>query len=370
LKSVIVPFFIAHQGCPHQCLFCDQKAITGIDGALPTPDEIVSTVGKWLASSRALSVEVAFYGGSFTLLGEREQRSLLEPLQPLLRAGTVSSIRLSTRPDAVDARRAAFLREAGVSLVELGVQSMDDSILEAAGRGHTAQDTAAAIAALRAAGLGVGAQIMPGLPGDSAEGARDSFNTLLALKPDLLRIYPAVVLRGTGLARLFTEGSYTPLTLESAISICKVLLQDAAVAGIPVIRAGLQPTDDLSSGSELLAGPYHPAFRQLADSERWYDLLWTLLADSDTGDELTIHSAPSRLSDVIGQGRCNVKRLEESFRVHVKAVMADSGLENSSIRVAGGDRTISGNLLTDLRYNLNSTPLNPPLSGGKPLSLP
>ena len=350
MKSVIVPFFIAHQGCPHQCLFCDQKAITGVDGALPTPDEIVSTVGKWLASSHAASVEVAFYGGSFTLLGEREQLSLLQPLQPLLRAGTVSAIRLSTRPDAVDARSAGFLREAGVSLVELGVQSMNDKVLEASGRGHTAQDTVAAMAVLRASGLGVGAQIMPGLPCDTAEGVRTSFRTLLALKPDLLRIYPAVVLKGTGLARLFAEGSYTPLDMEAAIGICKVLLQDAAFAGIPVIRAGLQPTDDLSSGSELLAGPYHPAFRQLADSERWYDLLCLLLADADVGDELTIHASSSRLSDVIGQHRRNVKRLEEGLRVHIKAVLIDSGLECSSIRVVSGDRTISGNLLTDLRY--------------------
>jgi len=350
LKSVIVPFFIAHRGCPHQCLFCDQKAITGVAGALPAPDEIVATIGKWLVSSRAPSVEVAFYGGSFTLLDESEQRSLLEPLQPLLRAGTVSTVRLSTRPDAVDAGKAEFLREYGVSLVELGVQSMDDDVLEAAGRGHWAQDTVDAIAVLRAAGLRVGAQIMPGLPRDTAESVRDSFTVLLSLKPDLLRIYPAVVLKGTGLARLHADGSYVPLSLEGAIAICKVLLQDAAVAGIPVIRAGLQPTDDLSSGSELLAGPYHPAFRQLADSERWYDLLCLLLADADVGDELTIHSASSRLSDVIGQGRRNVKRLEERSRVHVKVVLPDSGLADSSIRVVRGGQVISGNLLTDLKY--------------------
>jgi len=165
-----------------------------------------------------------------------------------------------------------------------------------------------------------------------------------------LRIYPAVVLKGTGLASLFTEGGYTPLSLEAAIGICKVLLQEAAVAGIPVIRAGLQPTDDLSSGSELLAGPYHPAFRQLADSERWYDLLCLLLADSDVGDELTIYSSSSRLSDVVGQGRKNVKRLEENFRVHIKAVLPDNGLDSTSTRVVSGEQVISGNLLTDLKY--------------------
>ncbi len=350
MKRVIVPFFITHQGCPHQCLFCDQKAITGADGALPMSDEIVSTVGRWLCSSQSDSVEVAFYGGSFTLLDKEDQFSLLQPLQPLLKSGKVSSIRLSTRPDAVDAGTARFLRESGVSTVELGVQSMDDRVLDASGRGHSSQDNVDAFIALRAEGLTVGAQIMPGLPGDTVLGVVASFRALLALKPDLLRIYPAVVLNGTGLARLYSEGLYTPLTLEEAICICKVLLHEAALAGIPVVRVGLQPTDDLSSGSELLAGPYHPAFRQLADGERWYDLLRILLSDADTGDEVVIYSSSSRLSDVIGQKRKNVKRLEEGFKVHITDVLPESGMGNTFIRVLIGERMISGDLLTDLRY--------------------
>jgi histone acetyltransferase (RNA polymerase elongator complex component) len=350
LKKVIVPFFIAHQGCRHQCVFCDQKAITGAGGALPTADEIVAKVETWLSSSGSDSVEVAFYGGSFTLLDEAEQISLLQPLQPLLKKGSVSSIRLSTRPDAVDGRSARFLRESGVTLVELGVQSMNDKVLEASGRGHSAQDTIEAMAALRSEGLTVGAQIMPGLPGDTADGTIESFKTLLSLKPDLLRIYPAVVLKGTELARRYTAGSYTPLSLEDAIQVCKVLLQEAARAGIPVVRAGLQPTDDLSSGSELLAGPYHPAFRQLADGERWYDLLRTLLVDADAGDELFMYASPARISDVVGQKRNNVKRLEESFRIRIKAVLPDRGLDCSSIRVVSRGGKQCGNLLTDLRY--------------------
>jgi histone acetyltransferase (RNA polymerase elongator complex component) len=348
LKNVIVPFFISHQGCPHQCLFCDQKAISGTAGALPSSGEIVAKVEKWLGSSGAASAEVAFYGGSFTMLEEREQLSLLEPLQPFLRTGTVSSVRVSTRPDAVDARVAGFLRERGVSLVELGVQSMDDGILAASGRGHTARDTVDAVAALRSEGVTAGAQIMPGLPGDTAEKARDSFKSLLNLKPDLLRIYPAVVLKGTGLARLLAEGSYTPLSLEAAVDICKTLLQEAALAGTPVIRTGLQPTDDLSSGSMVLAGPYHPAFRQLAEGERWYDLLCSLLAGRNGGDA-TVHASPSRLSDVIGQKRRNVLRLEKRFGLRI-SVLPDSCLDDDSIRIVSGGRSISGNLLTDLRY--------------------
>ena len=141
------------------------------------------------------------------------------------------------------------MRDAGVSLVELGVQSMDDAVLAAAGRGHTAAATIAAFATLRAAGLQVGAQMMPGLPGESAAGAIASFRRVLALKPDLLRIYPAVVLKGTALARMYQQGSYRPLSLDAAVNLCKIMLHDAARAAIPVIRAGLQPTDDLAAGT-------------------------------------------------------------------------------------------------------------------------
>jgi hypothetical protein len=196
----------------------------------------------------------------------------------------------------------------------------------------------------------VGAQIMPGLPGDSADGTIESFKALLALKPDLLRIYPAVVLKGTELARRSASGSYSPLSLEEAITICKVLLQMAAVAGIPVVRVGLQPTDDLSAGSELLAGPYHPAFRQLADGERWYDLLRIMLADADARDELFLYASPLRISDVVGQKRSNVTRLEEAFRVRIKGVLPDRGLDGSSLRVVSRDGKKCGNLLTDLKY--------------------
>lgn len=350
MKKVIVPFFISHQGCPHKCVFCDQKAITGSGGALPDADEILSAVRAWRRSSGVESVEVAFYGGSFTLLPRRQQQGLLEPLQPLLQSGEVSSIRVSTRPDAVDAEAARFLRESGVSLVELGVQSMDDLTLELAGRGHTVQDTVDAFASLRAEGLCVGAQTMPGLPGESAAGAIDSFRKLLSLRPDLLRIYPAVVLYGTELARMYQQGSYRPLTLREAVAICKVMLQYAGRAGIPVIRVGLQPTDELSSGAEVIAGPYHPAFRQLAQGERWFDLLQLLSKEFSPGDDLTLYTSRAEISDVVGQKRNNIKRLAQQSGLTVAAVHADDSLPAGTLRITVPGHSVHGDMLRDLNY--------------------
>lgn len=350
MKRVIVPFFISHQGCPHQCVFCDQKAITGSSGSIPGPNELLSAVRLWRQTAGTASVEVAFYGGSFTLLPREQQEGLLEPLQPLLKSAEVSSIRLSTRPDAVDSATARFLLSSGVSLVELGVQSMDDRVLELSGRGHLSRDTTAAISLLRSAGLKAGAQMMPGLPGETAAGAVASFRKILSLKPDLVRIYPAVVLKGTELARMYQAGRYRPLLLQEAVDICKIMLHDAALAGIPVIRVGLQPTDDLSFGSEVIAGPYHPAFRQLAQGERWSDLLTQLSKKIRPGGMLEIYSSRTEVSDVVGQKRRNILRFESLSGSSVAGVFADDSLPAGRLRIALPEKQIHADILRDLNY--------------------
>ena len=350
MKRVIVPFFIAHQGCPHQCVFCDQEKITGSAAALPTAADIVRRVADWLHSSQADSVEVAFYGGTFTALSQGEQQALLTPLQPLLASGAVSGVRVSTRPDCITADNVAFLRQHGVTLVELGVQSMEDAVLVAAGRGHTAAATENAFALLKAAGMQVGAQVMPGLPGADMGEALVTLRRIMSLKPDILRIYPAVVLEGTVLAKMYESGTFQPLSLDDAVQICKVLLQEAAVAGVPVIRVGLQPTEDIAAGAELLTGPFHPAFRQLVESERWYDLLQRLLPCFDRDAALKVFVAPARIADVVGQRRSNIRRMVAAGRVEA-VVSADTTLSERCILITDGIKTVSGDILTDLDYH-------------------
>jgi len=273
MKAPIVPFFISHRGCPHRCVFCDQEKISGADGAIASADQILDTIHEYRRTSGCPAVEVAFFGGSFTSLPHVTQESLLLPLQPLIASGEVSAVRLSTRPDSLDADRVMFLRRMGVQTVEVGIQSMDDGVLATAGRGHDAAAVERAFACLRDQGMSIGAQLMPGLPGDTAEKTLDSLTRVLELGPAFIRIYPALVIAGTGLAQLFAQGTYQPLSLGAAVSLCKVMLHRSLLRGTPVIRIGLQPTADLQRPGTILAGPWHPAFRQLVEAELFYDLV-------------------------------------------------------------------------------------------------
>lgn len=351
MKRVIVPFFIAHRGCPHRCIFCDQGKIAGSAGRLPSAGEIYARIAAFRGSSGRESVEVAFYGGSFTGLPLSEQRGLLLPLQGLMASGEVSSVRVSTRPDLVDRHVAGLLREMGVGTVELGVQSMDDEVLALARRGHTRDDVARAFQFLQSEEIAVGAQLMPGLPADAREKSLASVRKVIGLKPALLRIYPALVIAGTPLAELYGIGAYEPLTLGAAVSLCKEMCHEAMKAGVRVTRIGLQPTDGLAAEGAILAGPYHPAFRQLVESELCFDLLAKLTAGLAGSGPITAACTPTRVSDLAGQRRGNLHRLHAERQVRVDGVVADERLSPFELAVhfSGGSR--KGNMLTDLDYS-------------------
>ena len=341
MRPVVVPFFISHLGCPHRCVFCDQEKIAGARGALPEAGEMLERIARYRESSPGRELEVAFYGGTFTALPRDDQRHLLAALQPLLASGYLGSLRLSTRPDAVDQETASFLKEMGVGTVELGVQSMNEEVLRLSGRGHSARDAERAVRVLQDAGLAVGVQLMPGLPGDCEERSLASLERVLALAPSFLRIYPTLVIAGTELAARYLAGSYLPQTLEQAVSLCKRMLLAARRAGVPVIRLGLQPTAELESPGVLLAGPYHPAFGQLVESELCYDLMCSLVAGIPKGSRVSFLAPPGRTSDLVGQGRRNLKRLAERFAVNVTKVKEDAALSRSRITMqwGGGERS-------------------------------
>jgi histone acetyltransferase (RNA polymerase elongator complex component) len=343
LRGVVVPFFISHLGCPHRCVFCDQEKIAGAKGGLPTAEEIRAKVGAYRESASGRGVAVAFFGGTFTALPRRDQEYLLGSLQPLLESGAVKSLRLSTRPDSVDAEAAFFLKRMGVTTVELGVQSMDDEVLTLSGRGHTAAEVEAALRALQAAGISVGIQLMPGLPGDSDARSLRSLDRALSLNPSFLRIYPTLVISGTRLAELFHDGEYAPQGLDEAVSLAKRMLLKAKRASVPVIRIGLQPTAELETPGVLLAGPYHPAFGQLVASELCLDLMSALVADLPTGTAVSFFAPRGRISDLVGQKRQNLARLAERFHIVIAAVREDAVLARDEIAVEwGGGRRKMG----------------------------
>jgi histone acetyltransferase (RNA polymerase elongator complex component) len=349
MGPVIVPFFISHKGCPHRCVFCDQKRITGSAGEIPSEADILDTIAEGRKSAGSVPVEVAFYGGTFTGLPRDVQERLLRPLQPLIRSGGVVSVRVSTRPDAIDPEATDFLSGMGVGTVELGVQSMDDEVLSLAGRGHTAADTVSACRTLKEAGMKVGIQLMPGLPGDDTDRALASMDRVVGLFPDFIRIYPALVIAGTRLAELYQCGEYLPLDLEGALLVCKVMLHRAIASGVRVIRIGLQATAELDSGA-VLAGPYHPAFRQLVEADLFYDLIAKLAGGGGIVSPLAVFCSPSRVSDVIGQRRGNLRRLERERGVRVEEVRGDPAFSTTELAVASGKTVKRGDILRDLEY--------------------
>jgi histone acetyltransferase (RNA polymerase elongator complex component) len=350
MKPLIVPFFISHQGCPHRCVFCDQVKISGGSGDFPTAAELLAKIGVYRTSGKHKSVEVAFYGGSFTSLPQTVREQLLLPLQPLIARGDICSIRVSTRPDAVDPGIADSLVRLGVRTVELGVQAMDDEVLVLADRGHTSSHVEQACRILQGAGLAVGMQLMPGLPGDTAKKALASLARVLALRPDFLRIYPALVIAGTKMAALFQAGEYAPMPLAEAVQLCKIMLHTALAAGVRVIRIGLQPTGELEFAGTIMAGPYHPAFRQLVESELCYDLLCKLTGEIPAEAPVTVFCTPAGVSDITGQGRSNLQRLARERGVRVAAVRSDPTLARREIRVTSLQRVKKGNIVRDLDY--------------------
>lgn len=253
-------------------------------------------------------VQVAFYGGSFTCLPFARQKDLLGAVRPFLEANLVDSLRLSTRPDCVTAENAVFLREQGVKVVELGAQSLDDRVLSASDRGHSAAQVAAAVACLKEAGLRVGLQLMLGLPGESTAGLMAAARRAALLAPDLVRLYPCLVIAGSPLASLYRQGHYRPLGMSRAIALAGRLWQIFTDRGISVARMGLQPSSVLEQS--VLAGPYHPAFGELVLSRLLFKRVRSVLAGRPFADR-PCRLALAREDESLyrGKGNENVKRL-------------------------------------------------------------
>jgi len=345
MDRVTVPFFISHQGCPHTCIFCDQRTISGAAGTLPGGAEIVEKIRLWRSSAGGRPLEAAFFGGTFSALPVEDQERLLAPLQPLLASSELTSVRVSTRPDRIDSDSVRWLAERGVGTIEIGVQSMDDGVLTAAGRGHDAASSETAIRCIKSNGLCAGAQLMPGLPGDTPAKSLDSLGRVIAAGADFVRIYPVVVLRGTELARRFTAGEYQPLDVDRGISLCKLLLHAAMRAGVDVIRLGLQADAGLDADT-VQAGCWHPAFGQMVRSELYFDLLRQLIAGLPANAPLSIRCHPARVSDVIGHKKSNLIRLRKE-RVSVN-VIADISLLREEVAVDCLNHRLKGDLVRDL----------------------
>jgi histone acetyltransferase (RNA polymerase elongator complex component) len=336
-RPLIIPLFIPHLGCPHQCVFCNQRAITGKRAQLPSADQIQSEVRCFLkyGKKRPSSAQISFFGGSFLGLGQATIRALLSTAMPFVEAKAVDSIRFSTRPDTVCQETLALLEPFSVSTVELGVQSMNDQVLDAAGRGHRSSDTVLAAKLLKARNYLVGLQMMVGLPMDNDGGAMETARRIVALQPDFVRIYPTLVLKGSALARRYASGDYHPMPLAACVTLVKRLYLFFKTHQIPVVRMGLQASDGLTRAGDYIAGPYHPAFGHLVHAAMVLDAISSALEGLEKlPDTLTITAHPSMVSRVQGLNKQNISRLKHAFDLNRITLHQDASLAKDRLIVA------------------------------------
>ncbi len=315
-KQITIPIFIPHMGCPHCCVFCNQWKISSAEKK-PNPDKIKNTIELYLSriSFSVEKVELAFFGGSFTAIPFEEQEFFLSAVKPYMDKGVINSIRLSTRPDYIDRKRLDLLAAYGVSTVELGVQSFSNEVLKLSERGHGAEDVYKAIELLKLYGFRTGIQLMPGLPGDSFSASIDSASSASALAPDDVRIYPAVVLKGTGLARMYREGKFSPLTVDEAVEVSAAMYKIFMEKEINVIRIGLHPLD--FHEETVIAGPYHPALGFLVKSRYKRDILEAAIKKSTIKENRNplILVVPSLCAEeYIGMKKCNIGYIRNLYK--------------------------------------------------------
>lgn len=337
-KEYIIPIFVPNYGCPNDCVFCNQKKISGQKTNV-TADDVKSTIDYYLENfkDRNKYVEVAFFGGSFTGIDEDIQNELLEAVMPYIKEKKVNSIRLSTRPDYIDKKTLKRLKKYHVKTIELGVQSSNDYVLKKSKRNHTFEDVKRASKLIRFYGFRLGVQMMVGMPESSEKDDLQTAIDLIKLKPKMVRIYPVLVIKGTELAREYASEEYEPLTIEQAVLRCKEIMYLFRKHKIDIIRIGLQNSEEInypgSDGSEVLAGPFHPAFRQLVEGEMWYDSISEEIKKVNSQvKEIKIHVNPNDANTAIGHKKINITRIKDLYDIDLW-IIPDENIEQGKFEL-------------------------------------
>ena len=322
-KEYIIPIFVPHLGCPNDCTFCNQKKISG-QTKMVTAEDVRNTIEYYLKNFEDDNkyIEVAFFGGSFTGIETEKQEELLSVAYDFVKEKKVDSIRISTRPDYINKDILKRLKKYGVKTIELGVQSTNNYILNKSKRGHTFEDVKKASKLIRRYGFILGHQMMVGLPESTRNDELKTAKDLIKLKPKIIRIYPVLVIKGTELEEEYMSGEYEPLTVEQAVEISKDLLNIFNSKKIKVIRIGLQNTNEITDpnnqDSQVVAGPYHPAFRQLVESRLWYDKIAdTIKSVNSKVKDVKIEVNPSDINNAVGHKKINRKKINETYDINL-----------------------------------------------------
>lgn len=325
MKHASVSVFVPHLACPNDCVFCNQKRIAGTEKPVADIDGFLCDACEKL-SDRFDEVDIAFFGGSFTGIEESEMRRYLSAAaRARKKYGKITGIRLSTRPDYISEHILDVLEEYGVTTVELGVQSMNDTVLAASRRGHTAAATEKAVELIKKRDFSLVLQFMPGMPKDTDETIFATAMKILEMKPDGVRIYPCVVIKDTELEKLYLEGKFEPLSVERAADICAELIPLFEREGIRVIRTGLHGSDLVKSQS-VVAGPFHPAFGEIVYSKIYLKKAVELLDASSPKTDTVLLVAEGKTSQMTGQKKKNLEILNKKYGVRF------SVRENSALK--------------------------------------
>lgn len=302
-----ISVFVPHIGCPNMCSFCNQHAISGAESA-PTARDVHRICTQAMVEIRDTeNTEIAFFGGSFTAIPRDYMEELLEAAQEFIGPGKFKGIRISTRPDCIGREILGLLKSYGVTSIELGAQSMDDEVLEANNRGHSAEDVESASSLIREYGFELGLQMMVGLYKSTRSCELETMERIIKIHPDTVRIYPTVVLSGTKLSELYNSGEYRLMSFDMVVEICAQMLLEFDRAGIKIIKCGLHASDGVEG--EQIAGYYHPAFRELCESRIYRTEMERLIAENPA-DYYTFAVNPKCISKAVGQKKSN----QEYFR--------------------------------------------------------
>ncbi len=328
-RRSIIPVFVPHLGCPNNCVFCNQRKISGslVPATAETVKQIISEGISLIP--KGTNIQLAFYGGSFTAIPVEKQNELLDAALPFLRDESIHSLRLSTRPDALDKDTLERLKGYKVQTIELGTQSMCDEVLLESGRGHTALDTERAAKLVKDFNFELILQMMTGLPGDTKERTIETAKRIIDLNPDGVRIYPTVIIEDTPLCDMWREGKYKEHTVSEAVDYCACVLPLFEKAGIPVIRLGLNPTEELSGGAAV-GGAYHPALGELVRSRQLYDKARELICKNPHGKVVTLGVNRSDISAMTGQHRANIEALCREFSLS-KMIVSEADIQRGKV---------------------------------------
>lgn len=330
MRHINIALFVVHKGCPHMCSFCNQRSISGSQKDITAADvhSVAATAVESLSKNEAAGGEIAFFGGSFTMVERSYMLSLLEAAYEYIQKGIFKGIRISTRPDGISREICEILKKYGVTAVELGAQSLDDRVLMLNERGHTAKQVCDACALLKEYGFEVGLQMMTGLYGSEDADSISTAEKIIALAPDTVRIYPTVVIKGTRLHELMRTGEFIPKGIPETVELCARLIPMFEDAGIKVIRVGLHSGGGVEEG--FAGGAYHPALRELCEGRIYYNYALGELQKLGEGS-YTLFVSPKEISKMTGQKKQNLTGLRE--KGYVCTVKGMNGLSKYEVKV-------------------------------------